>query len=145
MSMVEVKTSELIGASLDYAVAVAQGWQMLRVPKDIDGNHGGEVLAPQDISRDFQFSPRGQVPVGYFLRRWSTDWSQGGPLIDLHQIEVSVCEDTDIVHASMFCWRSYGKSHRTRWSSGETHLIAACRAIVAAKLGETVNVPTELL
>ncbi len=30
-------------------------------------------------------------------------------------------------------------------SYGDTYLIAACRAIVTAKLGETVNVPAELI
>lgn len=131
--MIAVKTAELIGPALDWAVAVAQGWQMRRVPKDIDGNNGGEVLAPQDLSRDFQFPPRGTVPVGYFLRRWSTDWAHGGPLIDKHRISF----EDGITDFYAVCAGGEGY--------GPTHLVAACRAIVSAALGDTVQVPSELI
>ena len=134
--MIEVKTAELIGPALDWAVAVALGWQMRRVPKDIDGNHGGEVLAPQDLSTDFQYPPRGAIPVGYFLRRWSTDWSQGGPLIDKHNVEI--LRAGDCVMAKL-----YGLTNAA--GDGKTPLVAACRAIVAAKLGDAVSVPEELV
>ena len=75
----------------------------------------------------------------------STNWSQTGLLIDKYQVEFSISEDTGEVGASLLAWRSVGKSHRTRWSKGPTHLIAACRAIVAAKLGDTVQIPAGLV
>lgn len=136
MNMTEMKIADLIGPALDWAVAKSLGWQMFRVPKDIDGNFGGEVLAPSDLSKDFQFPPRGDVPVGYFLRRWSTDWAQCGPLIEKHAIEFEWVTDATI-RAELPSCASFG--------FGETHLIAACRSIVAAKIGDVVSVPAELV
>lgn len=52
--MIEVKTSELIGPALRYAVAVADGW---------------------DFSKEFdRMTFNGFCP--------DTDWAQGGPLLD---------------------------------------------------------------
>ena len=131
--MIEVKTAELTGDALHWAVAVAQGWRMRRVPNDVDGKNGGEVLAPQDLSRDFQFPPRGSVPVGYFLRRWSTDWSQGGPLISEYADMVINAGD------------HYECRVGTTVGAGPTILTAACRAVVTIELGEYAVVPAELL
>lgn len=125
--MVEVKTADLAGVALDWAVAQAEGRDLATLDSD-----------PGVLYEVFL----GMLGAAY---RPSSDWSQGGPLIDVYQVEFSICDTTDIVGASMFCWKSYGKSHRTRWSKGETHLIAACRAIVSAKLGDTVSVPRELM
>lgn len=137
--LIEVRVSNLVGAALDWAVAKALGWQMVRVPSDIDGNNCGEVLAPPDFSKDFQFPPRGAVPIGYFLRRWSTDWSQGGPLIDKHHGSAQhfhgMAEDS--------CY-SGGPAGTEAWSYGPTALVAFCRGLVRYKLGDTVQVPKEL-
>jgi hypothetical protein len=63
----------------------------------------------------------------------STDWAQGGPLIDAYRIAF---EDGIVdFYACLPGGEGYGK----------THLIAACRAIVVAKLGEAVDIPTELV
>ena len=146
MKTVEVKTADLIAPALDWAVAKALDWK--------EPHYG--VGAIQYIAQDkflLMEAPDPHEPYDVtqshhfnHYEQWSPSriWSQGGPLIDTHQIEFSICDTTDIVGASMLCWKSYGKSHRTRWSKGATHLIAACRAIVAAKLGDTVSVPAEL-
>lgn len=138
--LIEVRVSNLVGAPLDWAVAKALGWQMVRVPSDIDGNNGGEVLAPPDFSKDFQFPPRGAVPVGYFLRRWSTDWSQGGPLIDKHG--GSVQHDRGVPLSTRY---SAGPDGDAVWCYGPMPLIAFCRGLVRYKLGDTVQVPKELI
>lgn len=119
---VTLRTCDLIGAALDWAVAKTEG-------------------------EDHWTCDRNPEWFAWRMRNWkpSTDWSQVGPLIGMYLIEFSVDDHTDIVRASMFCWRDYGKSHRTRWSEGETHLIAACRAIVSAHLGDSVDVPAELV
>lgn len=73
--------------------------------------------------------------------RPSTDWAQGGPLIEKHHIEiVSFCGE------GWECVKSWchGEIDET-YPFGETHLIAACRAIVAVKLGDVVSVPAELV
>ena len=68
----------------------------------------------------------------------STDWRQGGPMIELHKI-----------------WLGAPIMERKRWDAsvdfsvdqeiGDTPLIAACRAIVASKLGDVVQIPDELV
>lgn len=118
--MIEVKTADLIGPALDWAVAKAECAPVELPASDVVWHKYAGAYSP------------------------STDWAHGGPLLRTYQIEFSINEDTDEVGASLLYWRTYGKSHRTRWSKGETHLIAACRAIVAAKLGDVVSVPAEL-
>lgn len=138
----KIKTSELTGAALDWAVAIAEGWTITSVPKDIDGNYAGEVLVPHGYSEEFKFTPRGEVPINYFVsrRKWSSDWSQGGPLIEKYTIGLNL-------H-----WGEWGAWIRgTCYESNDpdayaaTPLIAACRAIVAAKLGDEVDIPEDLL
>lgn len=71
----------------------------------------------------------------------SVDWSQGGPLIEEH----SVCLAT--VGGKWFAAFEPGQG-LMEWNdsgSGDTALVAACRAIVHAKLGETVKIPVELI
>ena len=105
----KIKTSELSGAALDWAVAVSVGEGM-------------------------SFARRVKIN-GYSP---STDWSQGGPLIEQNKVQISPClsgrwmaETMDVIR---LCSGIVGR----------TPLIAACRAIVAAKLGDVVEVPDEL-
>lgn len=140
--MIEVKTADLIGPALDWAVAKAQGWLMVRVPTDIDGNFGGEVLAPPDFSSDFKFPNRGRVGAAFFLRRWSTDWAHGGPLIEKYRVNIHHHTNFDSCQAE--CKDQRGSFIRPV-QTAYTPLVAACRAIVAANLGDTVQVPKELL
>lgn len=127
--MIEVKTAELIGPALDWTVAKAIGLAVFTLPKD---NPEEKWQVQRRLYTGGPFWP-------------SQDWAQGGPLLTEYQLEFSIDEDTNSVGASLLAWRSHGKSHRTRWSKGPGHLIAACRAIVAAKLGDTVQVPAGLL
>ena len=115
---VEVKTSDLIGPPLDWATAVAIGHE----PNLI-------ALWPIVFVNGLFFSP-------------STSWSQGGPLIEDHKACVAIFCDGD------WCCAFNPGERLQDWSDsgyGPTPLIAACRAIVRAKLGETVSVPKELM
>lgn len=97
-----MKTSELQGAALDWAVAKCEG-------------HDMEYFQVIDA-----YSP-------------STDWSQGGPIIERG------CITTQYMDRGY--WRAYiGKPI----SYGPTPLIAAMRCYVASKLGDEVDVPEEL-
>lgn len=73
----------------------------------------------------------------------STDWGHGGPLIEKYHVDLHY---------------PHGLPGRGWWAQAGTHsqenpfaaidatpLVAACRAIVASVLGETVSVPKELL
>lgn len=80
--------------------------------------------------------------------RFSTEWSQGGPIIDREGISVVKEAEYDWWQAavkaqlgSMFGTGLCG-SHR---QEGPTALIAAMRCFVASKLGDEVEVPDELL
>lgn len=71
----------------------------------------------------------------------STDWSQGGRLIEQHCISLLTYESSD-------WWAGFDLDHGEPSGAnafGETPLIAACRALVAAKIGQTVEVPTILV
>lgn len=68
--------------------------------------------------------------------RPSFNWLHGGDLMQIYRIEILHGDDT--VFAKV-----YGEKNSA--SSGSTPLIAACRAIVTHKLGDTVQVPVELL
>lgn len=115
---VEVKTADLVGAALDLAVAKALGIKVVLV---------GDM--PVAV-RNGQLAGTG---------RFSTDWAQGGPLLQEHKVMITYhnapdrtpLATTDAIHPA--------------FESGETILIAACRAIVVSVLGETVSVPKELL
>lgn len=138
--MVEVQTSDLIGPALDWAVAKAIGWQMVPVPADADGANSGEVIAPPDLGDDFRFPPRGKIGPCYFLRKWSTDWAQGGPLIDKYKVSIGHVETRD----GEF-WIGSISSRDGTAETSDGPLVAACRAIVAAKLGDVVQVPSVLV
>ena len=105
--MTKIKTSELQGAALDWAVARACNYEF----------------------NDHWFKP-------------STNWNQGGPLILQYgaSLDRESCDDWGSV---ILVDRGDGIPS---WGVmiGPTPLIAACRAIVAAKLGDEVDVPEEL-
>ena len=111
-----MKTAELTGWSLDWAVAKAQD-----LPEAADRKY-------------FALIPR-----------YSYAWSQGGPLIDREFISTVYDNDYGIWLAaknvpaqSMF---GFGGDF---YQEGPTRLIAAMRAYVVSKLGEEVDVPEEL-
>lgn len=68
----------------------------------------------------------------------STDWAQGGPIIEREEISTAQNADTKEWLAGI-----HGRYGVMRWPS-PTPLIAAMRCYVAYKLGPTVDVPEEL-
>lgn len=144
MEMVERKTAELKGAALDWAVAKVEGWQV--------------EMSPVGLYRDAS-TGRKEKATGY--RLWmvsdvepcectpSSDWSQGGPLLDKYPMETRACAGTykGIYAVLLSIDEDFGVTD-ARWADGyaegRTVLIAACRAIVAAHLGDTVQIPSEL-
>jgi hypothetical protein len=107
-----MKTSELTGAALDWAVAKCEGFD----PETLNTKTG----------------------VVYSLRYGvytpSTDWAQGGPIIERERFEFR--------QANTGMQASYQGG--ATWF-GPTHLIAAMRCYVASKLGDDINIPEELL
>ena len=126
MSMIEVNTAELSGSALDWAVAKAQGY--------CEGQDA--YCDPAWMNGDKFIQTRRKY-------RPSTDWSQGGPLIEKN--EITIYPPRHMVRAAEGWGAQFYIVNSQKIIRGQTPLIAACRAIVAAKLGETVSVPDELV
>lgn len=117
----KVKTSELKGAALDWAVAQCEG-------KDRDCEiHAGIVL-------------HGRVTSGFIQYLPSADWSLCGPIIEREGISLDYRPP-----GGSSDWYAEIADERIAWSRGDTPLIAAMRCYVASKLGEEVEVPEELI
>lgn len=65
----------------------------------------------------------------------STDWSQAGPLIEREKIETYYQPALD----------GWVARHEENLRYGPTPLIAAMRCFVASKLGDTIEIPNELI
>jgi hypothetical protein len=113
----KINTNELKERALDWAVSVCVGQSFTHgdCEYEIDG-------------RVFQ---RGGSSIE---RRYSTDWSQGGPIIEREKIDVLYEHDLRWVAVPQKGIESYGP----------TPLIAAMRCYVASKLGDTVEIPEGL-
>jgi len=118
--MIYVKVEELDGSALDWAVANAVG---IFVHKSFAVGVIPFVLKSSDGSR---YSP-------------TKDWRELGPLIDRYHISFDVV----LTKNSVFVAAKTGGDEF--WYAGENHLVAACRAIVAAYAGPTVTVPRDLV
>ena len=107
-----MKTAELTGAALDWAVCKAKG----------------QYQCPVDEYTE----------VWMASRRYSTDWAQGGPIIEREEMSVEHC-NTDTSDSPWSACSAGGKYH-----FGPTPLIAAMRCYVASVLGDTVDIPEGL-
>ena len=84
---------------------------------------------------------------------YSTDWSQGGPIVEREGINLSIDYQDDALSNDMvqIGWKANlwnnsvpGTPGLLQWSYGPTPLIAAMRCYCCSKLGDTVEVPEEL-
>jgi hypothetical protein len=100
-----MKTSELTGAALDWAVAECEDVYCF----------------------DGSYTP-------------STDWSQGGPIIEREGVTLTQYDDYPNWSATLYATDYNEHTHVT----APTPLIAAMRCYVASKLGDDVNIPEEL-
>jgi hypothetical protein len=81
---------------------------------------------------------------------YSTDWSQGGPIIEREGIEL-LCNTTTeeakrFIEGTHADWRAAKRPiNRNVRSFGPTPLIAAMRCYVASKLGDDVTLPDGLV
>jgi len=117
-----MKTSELTGAALDWAVAKCEGYEIVRM-------RGNEITF-LDRTEDGALSEK---HINY-----STDWSQGGPIIEREGINI-------IQSGSWLAEMDADRSGGVISAEGETPLIAAMRCFVEFKLGDEVEIPQELL
>jgi hypothetical protein len=129
------KTSELEGPDLDAAVAYA-----MRIPH----SRGLFVHGVERVT----------LPESPSLLHWapSTDWAQGGPLIEREGIQLSydaapsieggnplpwfACIGDEVAYMRDAGWNAKGEGYSS------TPLVAAMRAFVQAKIGEEVDFVT---
>ena len=132
----KIKTGELTGAALNWAVAQAEGDKVFRPclgrPDDWD-----KEAYLKDGSDD-RWVVRVQNPrVGCFVD-WtcnpSGNWMEGGPIIEREELSNLKCYGTN----------DWGCNNGDIFCDGPTPLIAAMRCYVASKLGDEVEVPDEL-
>jgi len=116
-----MKVSELTGAALDWAVAKCEGYEIVRM-------RGNEITF-LDRTEDGALSER---HINY-----STDWAQGGPIIQRENIGL---------WSEGYDWEAKIQTGAGQWLAewDEYPLVAAMRCYVASKLGEEVEIPTEL-
>lgn len=116
----KLKTTELQGAVLDWAVAKCEG-------------------QVSDSARFMAiFTHQNKTKRGYC---WSTDWALAGPIIErenisvLYRVGVRLIANIDGKHEQVIANRH----------PGNAQLIVAMRCYVASKLGDEVEVPDEIL
>ena len=124
-----VKTSELQGAALDWAVSECE---------KMDGRcKNACVLTVRGVAVVFH------DPDYATVFRPSTDWSQCGPLIEEYHVDIG----SNLVDEWAASVAIETPAEEPGWisKSGPTPLIAAYRVIVTAKLGDVVDVPEGLV
>ena len=123
-----MKTSELTGAALDWAVAKCEG------PNSVAScYYDGDTPLWLEEAPENEWLP-------------STNWAQGGPIIEREGISLTSYLDEEDPYwiGSVEC--QYKGFNATAYyeECGPTPLIAAMRCYVASKLGDDVDVPEEL-
>lgn len=123
--MVSIKTSDLQGAALD--------WAVVRANYEINF---------ETVWNNFRSECH-----------YSTDWSQGGPIIErekigvwwaTHYVDEDGVEYGNHWYAETGCTDENVDSPYCGVEDGPTPLIAAMRCYVASKLGHEVSIPEEL-
>ena len=114
-----MKTNELVGAALDWAVAKCEG-VFAHAPRHVSHEVWMKLLA--------DYAP-------------STDWTKGGAIIERERISISPRDGywEALYHDNLF--QEDGSDY---FQMGETPLVAAMRCYVASKLGDEVQLPEGL-
>lgn len=117
------KVAELDGAELDCAVAKAMGMIWAFVPTDPEFGFRRALCVAE-------CTPNPHID-GFPVFAPSTQWEHGGPIIHREMIGIACYGN----QSGGYIWRS---NHN---QFGPTPLIAAMRAYVASRFGETVELP----
>jgi hypothetical protein len=119
--LIEMKTADLAGEALGWAVGIAEGLDL--------------ILVPPEYGTPWRVFARYQGQAIQHTKRYNPweDWALAGALVDKYR----VCLDF-----KCGLWSALGDE----WVAGcHTPPIAICSAVVTTKLGDTVQVPKELM
>ena len=134
----KIKTAEASELVIDFLVAKCE------IPNDVRDNRPRFWLHPNNPKLVCRETYNHETnPKGYELCRYSTDWAQGGPIIEREEIQTFVANAID----GKWCAKPRDSEY---WdfddaAYGPTPLIAAMRCFVASRLGDEVDIPEELL
>lgn len=139
----KIKTSELTGAALDWAVAKSLGCELVmshdnfrRIAAGVwDKAKIDERLASMGNYGCYLDTVGNAQPIPTYHK----DWAQGGPIIEREKIDLNYDLGDKMWNAHWYGDTEYA----LQW--GDTPLIAAMRCYVASRLGDEVDVPEELL
>ena len=118
----KIKTADLIGPALDWAVAKVKGLNPSSDPKSGFAEANG---------------------FGCAIKHYSTDWAVGGPLIEREWLDITPWPNESDEGLRWQCHQY--DAPKPYQALGPTPLIAACRYFVASRLGDEVDVPEKLL
>lgn len=121
----KVKTSELIGKALDYAVAICKG-------KGID---------LEDVN-DPWITVDGIADIPLHAYNPSQDWAIAGPIIEREWLDVTPWPNESREEMRWHCQQHDSGGDCAQY--GSTPLTAAMRCYVASKLGDEVEIPDAL-
>jgi phage terminase large subunit-like protein len=116
-----MKTNQLTGAALDWAVAICEGHKV---------NVG---------FRNLTYIPKGKRTLYNYSP--STNWAQGGPIIEIMGMGITRTNKTN-EEPWAACVAQYPSADI--YLHGATPLEAAMRCYVAYRLGDEVELPEEL-
>ena len=119
----KVQTSEATGLVLDWLVIYIQTYAAT----------GGNPILTEDMMRK---------AVANGMASPSTDWAQGGPIIEREGI--SPAFNPSMIYERDARWKAFDCSTDGGHQFGPTPLVAAMRCYVASRLGEEVEVPDGL-
>lgn len=126
-----MKTANLKGAALSWAVAKCEGLEEgnymkeLDIQKDVD-ERGMGIVVPSDRE--------------YLWLKSSPDWTRGGRLIEREKISLTVDSS-----GLWIAFNEYNYAEEKRFMQcDKSPLIAAMRCYVASKLGDDIEIPETL-
>lgn len=135
--LIEVKTADLAGEALGWAVGKAEALDL--------------ILEPPQYGNPWRVFARYQGHATERTKRFNPweEWALGGPLIDKHHVQTSFNGSGFSRSPTGEYWCAYvckpTGQHELPSGGGPNALTAACRAIAQAKLGDNVQVPKELM
>lgn len=150
-----MKTSEVIGPALDWAVAKCGGGTA-KPSCCFDCPHYEERQGRDDPIQYCHHPKMNFEDGSSAIRTWpsyyktheqcpisdltpdpySTDWAQGGPIIEREKIDIQYIDGVG--------WKAQQLFGGFAYYCGPTPLVAAMRCYVASKLGDEVEIPEEI-
>ncbi len=137
-----MKTSELIGPALDWAVAKALDLPVVMLHDLMwkvaaENNYKGDLAWHFEARKNEPWITTGHGIEGSSLPEYGADWAQGGPIIEREKISTMWSLNNQ--------WNACTGFSAQGHLLGPTPLIAAMRCYIASKLGDEVEIPEELL